>query len=586
MLAQKQERGKRLNVARILLPLVALASCAAPAAPPVTTARPEAASQTTVAPQAMVSAAHPLAAEAGRWVLAKGGSAADAAIATMLALTIVEPQSSGIGGGGFLVYHDAETNRTVTIDGRETAPKAATPALFLGPDGKPMPFSAAVSGGKSAGVPGNFRLAEQMHARFGKLPWATLFEPAIRLAEEGFAINAMLHRALSRRRETLLESPQARALFFDASGQPKPVGTIVRNPEFAALLRQVAKHGAHTYYEGAPARNIVATVTGAARNPSGMTLADIKAYQAKERPPVCGNYRVYRICGMGPPSSGGIAVFAILKMLEGHDLAALGPKDVRAWHLIAESERLAYADREVYVADPDFVTVPVAGLIDEGYLAERAKLIRLDRAMPSVSAGTPPGAQRLAAANDNEVPSTSHFAVIDAQGDVASLTSTIEGPFGNQMMVDGYFLNNELTDFTFAPEVNGVPVANRVEGGKRPRSSMSPTIVYDRQGRVVLAIGAAGGPTIIAQVAKALIGVLDWKLPVQDAIALPNIMGVGNNVRVEQGTALEAMAPELRALGHNIVVVPVGGKLNGIERVEGGWRGAADPRSEGRAVGL
>jgi gamma-glutamyltranspeptidase/glutathione hydrolase len=532
----------------------------------------------------MVSAADPRAAEAGAQMLRAGGSAADAALATMLALTVVEPQSSGIGGGGFLVYHDAARGRLSSYDGRETAPHAATPAYFLGPDGGPRTHDDAVPGGLSVGVPGNIRLGEMAHERHGRLAWARLFRPAIRLARDGFQITPRMRRALAAPGALAGMTPWGRGQFYEADGQPKPVGTLVRNPELAALLERIAARGPEHFYTGAAAQALVQTVRTAARNPSPMTAGDLATYQAREREPVCGVYRGFRICGMGPPSSGATTVFAILKQLERFDLGALGPGNPAAWHLIAESMRLAYADREAYVGDPDFVRVPVAGLIDETYLASRSRLISPAAAILHVEAGTPPGAEPRTAAPAAEVPSTSHFVAVDSAGNVASYTSTIEGPWGSGLTVNGMYLNNELTDFSFAPSQNGAPVANRVEGGKRPRSSMSPTIVYGPDGRVRLAIGAAGGPTIIAQVAKAIIGVIDWNLSAQDAIALPQIMGIGDRVTLERGTTLEAMAPALIALGQRVVVVESGYKANAIERVAGRWVGAADPRSEGAWV--
>jgi gamma-glutamyltranspeptidase/glutathione hydrolase len=534
----------------------------------------------------MVSAADPRAAAAGREILNAGGTAADAAIATMLALTVVEPQSSGIGGGGFLVYHDAETGRIGTINGREKAPAAATPAYFLDSSGKPRPHNDAVPGGLSVGVPGNLRLAELAHRHHGKLPWARLFQPAIRLARDGFAMSPRMRGALSSPNALARSTPFGRAYFYEAGGEPKPVGTVLRNPALAETLSQVARRGANWFYSGANAAALVRTARESARNPAMITIADLAAYQAQEKPAVCAPYRQYRICGMGPPSSGATTVYAILKQLERFDLAALGPKDPKAWHLIAESMRLAYADRDAYVGDPDFVRVPVPGMTDAGYLANRSELLRTDRSIPHVEAGTPPGARATAAVKSSEVPATTHFVVVDSKGDVASYTSTIEGGWGSGLIVGGYFLNNELTDFTFAPvQPNGAPVANRPDGGKRPMSSMSPTIVYGPDGKVRLAIGAAGGPTIIAQVAKSLIAVLDWKMGAQAAIAMPNIMGWGDQVMVERGTELEAMAPALRALGHEIVVRPPGTfKANAIERIDGKWVGAADPRSEGVAL--
>ena len=563
---------------QVALPLMLLGACAAQTAE---TAAPAA----TAPARGMISAADPRAAEAGREILAQGGSAADAALATMLALTVVEPQSSGIGGGSFLVYHDAATGRVSTYDARERAPAAAGPAYFLGPDGKPLAHEAAVPGGRSVGVPGNIRQLELAHERHGKLAWAKLFGPAIRLARDGFAITPRMRRALANGAELAAMTPWARAQFFEADGQPKPVGAVVRNPDLARFLETLAARGPDYFYTGPAAEALVRTVRGAARNPSSMTVGDLASYDAKQRPPVCGAYRVYRICGMGPPSSGATTVFAILKQLERFDLKAMGKDDPAAWHLIAESMRLAYADREAFIGDPDYVRVPVAGLMDSAYLASRSRLIAPDRSIPHVTAGNPPGAPRVTAAADDEVPATSHMVAVDKAGNVASLTSTIEGAWGSGLTVNGFFLNNELTDFSFAPEAGGAPAANRVEGGKRPRSSMSPTIVYGPDGAVRIAVGAAGGPTIIAQVAKTLIAVLDWGVSAQEAIALPVIMGVGDRALVERGTSLEAMAPALTALGDRIVLVEPGFKANAIERVSGRWVGAADPRSEGVAVG-
>jgi gamma-glutamyltranspeptidase/glutathione hydrolase len=536
----------------------------------------------------MVSAADPRAAAAGVEMLRRGGSAADAAIATLLALNVVEPQSSGIGGGGFMVYSD-RGGAPVTYDGRETAPAAASPSWFL-KDGQPMSFDEAVPGGKSVGVPGNVRLMAMVHGKHGKLPWAVLFEPAIRLARDGFAVTPRLNFALARGDDegtsVAASTAAARALYFDRDGRPLAVGAIVRNPALAAFLEQLAARGPDSFYVGPNAQAIVAAVSGSARNPSPMVVGDVTTYDAKPRPAVCGSYRGYRICGMGPASSGGTTVFAILKQLERFDLAALGPHNPTSWHLIAESMRLAYADRDRYLADPDFVRVPVAGLIDPGYLASRSALIAVDRTLGNVTAGVPSGAPVAAVGKEPAEHGTSHFVAVDRWGNVASETSTIESAFGSGLMVNGYYLNNELTDFSFVPSIAGVAVANRVEGGKRPRSSMSPTIVWGPDGRVRLAVGAAGGSTIIAQVAKAIIGVIDWKLSAQQAITLPMLFAPGDTVYLEKGTFLEPMAPELRALGHAKIDTrpPITFKANAIERVGGRWAGAADPRSEGAAV--
>ena len=530
-----------------------------------------------------VSAADPRAAAAGVEMLRKGGTAADAAFATLLALNVVEPQSSGIGGGGYLVYSPGG-GAPVTFDGREIAPHAATGAWFFR-DGKPMDIREAIPGGKSVGVPGNIRMMALAHQRYGKLKWADLFQPAIRLARAGFKITPRLHQSLDKYRETGALSAEARALFYDRDGNPLPVGTLVKNSAFASFLEQLAARGADSFYVGPNQQAIVTTVNAAPRNPSQMAAGDIATYEAKSRAPLCGTYRGYRICGMGPSSSGGTTVFETLKQLERFNLGALGPNSPTAWHLIAESMRLAYADREQYLGDPDFVSVPVAGLTDPAYLASRSALISSDKTIANVTAGSPPGAPKVTcAAAPSEERGTSHFVAVDAAGDVASETSTIESAFGSGLMVSGYYLNNELTDFNLAPDKNGCPTANRVEGGKRPRSSMSPTIVWGPEGHVRLAVGAAGGATIPAQVLKVIIGVIDWHLTAQQAIALPTIFAPGDTVFVEQGTFLEGMVPQLQALGHKVQVREPGFKANAVEWVNGRWVGAADPRSEGAAV--
>ena len=531
----------------------------------------------------VVSAADPRAAEAGATMLRQGGSATDAALATLLALTVVEPQSSGIGGGGFLVTSNAR-GQVDTYDGREEAPAAATPGWFL-KDGAAMSFGEAIPGGRSVGVPGNVRMMALAHRAHGKLAWKALFAPAIALARDGFVISPRMRSALANARETGGLMAEGRSLFYAADGEPLPAGTRVRNPRLAAFLSDLADRGPDSFYVGPNGQAIAAAVSNAARNPAPMTPGDLAAYDAKARAPVCGVYRAHRICGMGPPSSGATTVFAILKQLERFDLTALGPESPVAWHLIAESMRLAYADRDLYLADPGFVSVPVTGLTDTAYLARRSALIAPDRTMVKVTAGRPAGAPAPALSPQPLEQGTSHFVATDRAGNVASLTSTIESAFGSGLMVNGFYLNNELTDFNFIPAVNGVAVANRVEGGKRPRSSMSPTIVFGPDGHVRLAVGAAGGATIIAQVAKAIIGVVDWRLSAQQAIALPVLYSPGDTLYVEQGTAHEAMAPALAALGHKVAVRAPGYKANAVEWIEGRWVGAADPRSEGTSVG-
>ena len=535
--------------------------------------------------KAVVSAAHPLASEAGLSILKRGGSAADAAIATMLALTVVEPQSSGIGGGGFIVYQPAN-GPVGSIDGREKAPGVASPGQFLGPDGKPMPFMQAATGGRSVGVPGNVALAAEAHKKWGKLPWATLFEPAIKLAE-GFTISPTMARFIAFGQDSLKQAgPEGRALYYDKDGAPLKAGTTFRNDKLAATLRLIAAKGADAFYKGPIAASIVKTVSTADANPTALTLADLAAYKAEVRDPVCGTYRQYKICGMGPPSSGGTGVLAMLKQLERFDMKGLGKDNPVSWHLFGESQRLAYADREKWIGDPGFVAVPTKGLTDPAYLGARSTLINAGDRMAKAEAGMPAGAPtaRVNAA-DNEVAGTTNFAVADSAGNITTWTSTVEKTFGSGLVAEGFVLNNELTDFNFAPEDQGKLTANHVQPGKRPRSAMSPTIVYDASGKAILAIGAAGGVTIIAQVTKAIIGVLDWGLPVEEAIALPQLIAIGDRFAVEKGTMLETMIPAFTAMGHKPVATALPLKLNGVQRVAGGWRGGADARGEGRPAG-
>ena len=573
----------------ILAAAFALTDCAT--LPPMAITMPPRTVAPAIAVPGMVSAADPRAAEAGASILRQGGSAADAAIATMLALTVVEPQSSGIGGGSYLVFRD-EKGVIETYDSREVAPHAATGSWFLSPDGKPRAFEDVVPGGTSVGVPGNMRMAARASHDHGRLAWKALFQPAIALARDGYVVTPRLHGALAEERSTAGFSAGGRALFYGADGQPLGVGTRVFNPALAAFLTELADRGPDAFYVGPNANGIVAAVRGASHNPSPMDAGDLASYSAKKRAPVCGSYRGYSLCGMGPSSSGGVAVIQTLAMLERFDLRALGPRSPVAWHLITESMRLAYADRDKYLADPDFVSVPVAGLLDPAYLAERSKLISPTTTNAIVVAGNPAGAPKTALGVEAVEHGTSSFAAADTMGNVASITSTIESGFGSGLMVNGYYLNNELTDFSFAPSVDGVAVANRVEGGKRPRSSMSPMIVTGPDGRVRLAVGAAGGPTIPAQVLKAIIGVIDWQLSAQQAIAQPVIFAPsGPTVYVEGDSPLEAMIPALTALGHRDIKVRPHGtfKANAIEWVAGSdgrgrWAGGADPRSEGVAV--
>ena len=530
-----------------------------------------------------VSAADPRAQAAGEEILARGGSATDAAIAVMLALNVVEPQSSGIGGGGFLVRGEADGDVT-TYDGRETAPSGATPDWFLDDAGEVLPYMESVRSGLSVGVPGNTALAAKAHAAHGRLDWEALFEPAIRLAREGFQINPRLNTSLENAKNRAAFSAEGRALFFDAQGKALPVGTLVRNEALARTFEALAARGPQAFYQGETAQALASTIVADTPRDGAITYADIASYEAKERDAVCTPYREYRICSMGPPTSGGIAVLQILGQLERFDLAALGADNPVTWHLFLESQRLAYADREIYLADSDFVTVPVAGLLDPAYLAERSALISPDRSLDDPQAGKPRGAPLALADGDEPVENgTSHFAVIDSARTMISYTSTVEGPFGSGLMVGGFYLNNELTDFSRSPQVDGRLVANRVEGGKRPRSSMSPTVVYDPEGRPFMVVGAAGGSTIPVTTARAIIGAIDFGLSAEGALGLPFTMAFGNRVLLEEGTWLETSAEAFRALGHKELMIraaPIKG--GALLHKAGKWQSARDPRLAGQ----
>jgi gamma-glutamyltranspeptidase / glutathione hydrolase len=531
-------------------------------------------------PTGIATSADPRASAAGAEILKQGGSASDAAMAMMLALTVVEPQSSGIGGGGFLLYVDGKSGKLDTINGRETAPAAAKPERFLGADGKPQPFIQAFPGGKSVGVPGNIALMAKTHNNWGKLKWAQLFAPAIRLADKGFVVNQTLESRLAMVEKLWPQFDTARSIYW-LDGKPAKAGARIRNPELAKTLRLIAQKGPDAFYNGAIANSIVASVTGTKVSPGDITLTDLSSYKAIQQDAVCRPYRTYTICGMGPPSSGATTVLQILGSLERFDLSLSGKDNPKSWFLIGQAMQLAYSDREKYLADSSFIKVPVDGLLDSAYIAERSALIDPAKARDSYPAGNPPGAQPRTAALSGEVSGTTHFSAIDRAGNIANMTSTIEGPFGSQLIAGGFFLNNELTDFTLAPAKEGAPVANRVEGGKRPLSSMSPTVVFDKAGKPVLALGSAGGKRIIMHVAKTLVGVIDFGMSLSEAIALPNIYFGGGDLLLEQESALAPMADALSALGQRARVTDLGSKVNGVEFRNGQWVGAADPRSEG-----
>ncbi len=533
----------------------------------------------------MVAAAHPLAAQAGLDVLRRGGSALDAAIAVQMVLNVVEPQASGIGGGGLLLYYDAKAGRLHYYDGRETAPAGATPGMFLGQDGKPLPFMEAVNGGQSVGTPGLLRLLELAHRRHGRMDWADLFAPAIALAQNGTEVSPRLAAALAR--ETALQQDeQARSIFFQADGTPLKRGEILVQKELADTLRLIARDGADAFYAGPLAQDIVARVRTDNRRPGTLSLDDLAAYRVVESEALCGPYRALKVCAAPPVSSGGLALLQMLGMLEGFDLAALPPQSVEAVHLVAEAARLAFADREAYVGDPAFVTVPSARLLARDYLAARAALIDRGKALQGKAAPGKLAAISPAPAGDTrEIPATSHLSIADRNGNVVSFTTTIEAAFGARLMVRGFLLNNELTDFSFLPEIDGRPVANAIAPGKRPRSSMTPAIAFDAEGRPLLAVGSAGGPTIIGAVLKAVIGVIDWNLSMQDAIELPLALNFNGPTMLEQGRFDAGFAASLVALGHETRFIAIPSGLHGLRRTAAGWQGGADPRRDGVALG-
>jgi len=554
----------------------------------------------------MVAAANPLAVKAGADTLAAGGSAVDAAIAVQMVLNLVEPQSSGIGGGAFMVTFDARTGKVETYDGRETAPMAADGNLFMTPSG-PMGFTAAVIGGRSVGTPGALRLLELAHQDKGKLPWARLFEPAIALCEQGFALSPRLFAALSGANAALRNDPVTGPYFYQADGAPKPVGTIIRNPELAATFRAIAAGGADAFYSGAIANDIVAKVRSHPTNPGLLAAGDLAAYKAKKREPVCGPYRGRTICGMSMPSSGPATVLMTLAMLEGFDLKAMGPNTADSVHAITEAYRLAYADRGQYMADADFVSVPLAGLLDRNYLAQRAKLISMSQSMGVPPVGEPPGccAAVVGEGVHHEPAGTSHLSIVDRDGNAVSMTTTIESAFGSYQMVRGFLLNNQLTDFSFTPTTaTGAPVANRVEPGKRPRSSMAPVLVFDGRMRLDAIVGSPGGSAIIQYVTKTLIGLYDWNLDIQQAIDLGNFGAQTTaTTQLEKGSSVRDLGPALAARGHTVSLVDINSGLHGIVFVgvrdecsrtgaaavlppRPRWSGGADPRREGTVAGF
>jgi len=533
----------------------------------------------------MISAANPLAAKAGYDILARGGSAVDAAIATQLVLTLVEPQSSGIGGGAFMVHFNSQTKSVDTFDGREMAPANVKEDHFLKADGNPKKFYEAVVGGGAVGAPGAVAMLELAHKEYGNLPWADLFNAAIQLSEDGFAISPRLHFLLARDKYLKTKS-KAATYFYQKDGTAKPAGTILKNPLLAQSLKTIAAGGAKAFYTGGIAQKIITAVQSDPSNPGLLTLTDLNNYRAKKRDPVCASYRTAQICGMGPPTSGGVTSIQILKLLENKNLATLKPGSIEAINLISEASALAFADRGKFLADADFVDVPVSELLDSGYIAKRSALITAGSSAIPYKAGAPSQrAGRLTPDDAIELPSTSHFSIVDGQGNAISMTTSVENVFGSRLMAGGFILNNQLTDFSFRPSGDDGPVNNRIQPKKRPRSSMTPTIVLDEENNLLLAIGSPGGSRIIGYVTKTIIGVLDWKLPIQDAVDFPHFVNRNGTLDLEEGTPVAAYKTDLEKMGYKVKLRNLNSGLHGIMVTPDGLQGGADHRREGVVLG-
>lgn len=578
---------RRLSIVILMTLVSSLCTAKMPAAE---TRDPEAATgfqqkQSTQSKKFMVSAANPYAVNAGYRILEEGGSAVDAAIAVQMVLTLVEPQSSGIGGGAFLLYWDNSAHQLTSWDGRETAPSAATGDLFLDDEGQPINWWDALAGGRSVGTPGVIAALAIAHKQHGKLPWSTLFEDAIALSEKGFKVSERLHLLIEKKTNPALGRYDKARNYFYPNDQPLQTGATLRNPELADTLKRIAAIGPKAFYSGDIAKDIVSTVKSAQDNPGLLSEKDLSSYQAKERPPVCAPYHQYKVCGMGPPTSGGITILQILSLLEPFKLSTYSPMDVNAVHLFSQASRLAYADRDTYIADSDFVNVPVTELLDSQYLKQRSSLINVERDMKTAPAGNIPNSTAFSKGSTHAQPSTSHISIIDASGNAVSMTTSIEMAFGSTLMVRGFLLNNQLTDFSFRNQQDGKPVANRVEGNKRPRSSMSPMMVFDKNNELLLVIGSPGGSRIINYVAKTIIGIIDWGLDIQLAIDLPNISNRNGSTDLELDTTAVNLQQALEKKGHDINIRELNSGLHGILVTPDGLIGGADSRREGIAKG-
>ncbi|PSU82605.1 gamma-glutamyltransferase [Photobacterium phosphoreum] len=584
-----------LKITSSLLRLITMCSCAAPIfnataqqisdaiIPETSVAQQQ--SQLVHGKQWMIATANHYASEAGAAILRQGGNAIDAMVATQLVLGLVEPQSSGIGGGGFLVYWDNDNHQMTTFDGRETAPFAVTPRLFQDKKGQPLAFYDAVVGGRSVGTPGTIKLLWNSHQQYGQLQWKKLFQPAIKLAKKGFIVSPRLAALVAKDATHLQRWPQTRNYFFDGQGQPIQAGQTLINQPYANTLRKIADYGQKAFYQGDIAREIVNTVQNAVGNPGVLSSIDLASYRVKQRSPVCAPYRQYQICGMGPPSSGALTLGQIMAMLSHYPLAKMGADNINSWRLIGDASRLAFADRGRYMADNDYVPMPTKGLLNPAYIQQRAQLLATNKKLAVVKPGDPPWDHATLQTTDEaiELPSTTHFAIVDRQGNVVSMTSTIENSFGSRLMVGGFLLNNELTDFSFRSHIDGVPIANRIEPGKRPRSSMAPTIVMHNN-QPVLAIGSPGGSQIIGYIAKTLVAYLDWNMDLQQAINLPNINNRFGTFELEQNTTATAWAPKFEQLGYKTMVKDLNSGIQAISIAPKQLIGAADPRREGKVI--
>lgn len=538
-----------------------------------------------VANQYMVAAANPLAVQAGYQVLKNGGNAADALIAVQTVLGLVEPQSSGLGGGAFLVYYDAKMKVLTTFDGRETAPLAARPALFQDGDGDPLKFYDAVVGGRSVGTPGTLKLLATLHDKYGSQKWSELFQPAQKLANNGFIVSERLASSIENDKARLSRYPDTKAYFFTKKGEPLPEGSLLKNKAYAETLSVIAQHGEKAFYQGQIAEDIVNKVTGITDNPGVLALEDLSTYKVIERQAVCAPYHQYNVCGMGPPSSGALTVGQILGISSHFDLKKMGADSPEAWQIIGDASRLAFADRGRYMADSDFVPMP-EGLLNPDYLAGRAKLIQPGKALADISAGNPPWKNGIAQADDQsiEFPSTTHIVITDIEGNTISMTSTVENGFGSRVMSNGFILNNELTDFSFLSYKDGYPIANRVEPGKRPRSSMAPSIIM-KDGKPYMALGSPGGSRIIGYVASTIIAHLDWGMDIQQAINLPHLVNRFGTYDLEQGTKATRFKEALEMMGYKVNIRDLNSGIHAILFKDGQLIGGADPRREGIVLG-